>query len=103
MRSCITCGMPLEDNHAGDIGLQIPEGYVCKFDSVDGCVKDGRDIFLGGVSFFMTQATGGDRKLAERLARRNMGSLPYWQAHPFPELVGPVATDEEFQVAMSKL
>ena len=38
MKSCITCGMPFEGNHANDIGVEIAEGPVCKFDSMDGDV-----------------------------------------------------------------
>lgn len=103
MKSCITCGMPLEGNHAGDIGVELPEGSVCRFDSEDGKIKTGGQIFEGGVNFFEEKITNGDRELAERLTRRNMNGLHYWQAHPFKGLIGPEATDEEFQTAMAKL
>lgn len=103
MKSCITCGMPLEGNHAGDIGMETPDGPVCKFDSADGKIKSGKEIFEGGVAFFAEAATGGDRDLAARLTRRNMKALPYWQAHPFAELDGPMASFAEFGEAMSKL
>ncbi len=95
--------MPFEGNHVGDIGLELPEGPVCKFDSADGKVKSGEDVFRGGVEFFAEAATGGDRALAERLTRRNMKGLPYWQAHPFAGLEGEQATDAEFAAAMAKL
>ena len=95
--------MPLEGDHANDIGLELPEGPVCKFDSENGRVKSGEQIFQGGVSFFAEEAADGDRELAARLTRKNMKSLPYWQKHPFAGLDGPAATEEEFGAAMSKL
>lgn len=101
MNSCITCGMPFEGNHAEDIGLTLPEGSVCKFDSENGQIKTGEEIFKG--EFFAEAAADGDRELAGRLTRRNMKSLPYWQAHHFAELDGTAASDEEFARAMSKL
>lgn len=103
MKTCITCGMPLEGNHAGDIGLETPEGLVCAFDVKDGQIKDAADIFQGGVMFFLTAAADNDRDLAERLTRKNMKMLPHWQTHPFDLLNGPEATDEEFAAAMAKL
>ena len=90
-------------NHANDIGLELPEGPVCKFDSESGKVKSGDVIFDGGVGFFAGEVAGGDRELAARLTRRNMRALSYWQSRPFERLSGPEATDEEFQTAMSKL
>lgn len=103
MKSCITCGMPLEGAHASDIGFASPEGLVCKFDSVDGAIKPADVIFEGGVVFFLNEVADGDRALAERLTRKNMKALPYWQAHPFALLDGDEATDEEFNAAMAKL
>lgn len=103
MKSCITCGMPLEGDHANDIGMETPEGAVCKFDSENGEVKSASEIFRGGVEFFAGAAAEGDRDLAERLTRKNMKQLPYWQSRPFAELEGPEATDEEFAAAMAKL
>ncbi len=103
MSSCITCGMPLEGNHVNDIGLETAEGPVCVYDVKDGQVKSAEDIFEGGVLFFLDAAAGGDRALAERLTRKNMSTLPYWQAHPFAELDGEMASDEEFATCMAKL
>ncbi len=103
MKTCITCGMPLEGNHANDIGLELPEGLVCKYDSENGTIKSGDEIFEGGVMFFAGAATDGNRDLATRLTRKNMKALPYWQAHPFEELEGEEANDEEFNTAMAKL
>lgn len=103
MKTCITCGMPFEGNHANDIGLETSEGPVCKFDSQEGKIKEPKEIFEGGVEFFMGAAASGDRALAERLTRKNMKSLSHWQQHPFAELEGEEATDEEFATAMAKL
>ncbi|MCK9361426.1 hypothetical protein M0Q28_04335 [Patescibacteria group bacterium] len=103
MKTCITCGMPLEGEHANDFGMELPEGPVCKFDSENGKLKSGDEIFEGGVVFFTQSAADGDRSLGERLTRKNMKALPYWQAHPFAKLDGPEATDEEFNAAMAKL
>ena len=103
MKSCITCDMPLEGNHANDIGLETPEGLICKFDSVDGKVKTGEEIFEGGVAFFAESVADGDRELAAKLTRKNMKALPYWQKRPFALLAGEEATDAEFGAAMAKL
>lgn len=103
MTSCIMCGMPLEGEHAGDVGLETPEGLVCKFDVVDGAVKSPEDIFEGGVQFFMGAVADGDRVLAERLTRKNMSTLPHWQANHFALLDGEQSSGEEFGAAMAKL
>lgn len=103
MKSCITCGMPLEGNHAGDVGIETAEGAVCKFDVVDGAMKPAEDIFEGGVQFFLDAVADGDRALAERLTRKNMSALPHWQANPFALLEGEQSSDEEFGTAMMKL
>ena len=103
MKSCITCGMPLEGAHEKDFGMNTPDGPVCQFDSEKGKIKSGDDIFEGGVAFFTQACTNGDRELATRLTRKNMRSLPYWQTHPFAGLTGPIATDAEFQSSMEKL
>ncbi len=95
--------MPFTGEHANDIGLELSEGPVCTFDCEDGEVKEPEDIFAGGVAFFVDNATDGDFDLAERLTRRNMLSLEYWQDRPFEELEGPVATEAEFAEAMAKL
>lgn len=93
----------MEGAHAGDFGFMSPDGPVCKFDSVDGQIKPAGEIYEGGVLFFLGSVAGGDRSLAERLTRKNMSALPYWQARHFSELDGDMATDEEFGAAMRKL
>jgi hypothetical protein len=103
MKICITCGMPLEGEHEKDFGIDAPEGPVCRFDSAGGKVKDVADIYAGGVQFFLEAVADGDRTLAERLTRKNMKALPYWQNHPSSMLDGEEASDEEFATAMAKL
>ncbi len=103
MNTCIACGMPLEGAHVEDVGMQTPEGPVCKFDLKDGVLKEPAEIFQGGVMFFASSVAEGDQVLAERLTRKNMKALPHWQAHLFPLLDGSEATDEEFSAAMAKL
>ncbi|MBI2483540.1 hypothetical protein HYV74_05195 [Candidatus Uhrbacteria bacterium] len=103
MQSCITCGMPFVGDHVNDIGLTMAEGPVCKFDIQDGALKRPEDIFMGGTEFFLHAVAQGDRELAERLTRKNMNLLPYWKQHPFPQLHGAEATDEEFAAAVEKL
>lgn len=95
--------MPLAGDHAGDVGIETAEGVVCKFDVVDGAIKPAEDIFEGGVEFFLGEVANGDRALAERLTRKNMSALPYWQANPFALLEGEQSSDEEFGAAMMKL
>ena len=103
MKTCITCGMPLEGVHANDVALETNEGPICIHDVKDGKVKSPEDIFEGGVQFFLMQATNNERDLAERLTRKNMRSLDYWKKYPFAALDGPEATDQEFGQAMAKL
>lgn len=103
MNTCITCGMPFTGEHANDIGLETSYGPVCVHDCEDGEIKEAEDIFAGGVAFFADTVTEGDFDLAERLTRRNMLSLEYWQENPFEDLEGPVATEAEFAHAMAKL
>ncbi len=95
--------MPFTGEHANDIGLELAEGPVCIHDCEDGEVKEAEDIFAGGVAYFADAVTDGDFDAAERLTRRNMLSLEYWQDRPFEELEGPVASESEFAEAMAKL
>jgi hypothetical protein len=103
MKSCITCGMPLEGAHEGDVGMETAEGPVCSFDIDGGAVRDGSAIFEGGVAFFQGEVTDGDRELAERLTRKNMAALPYWIARPFAELEGEKASEEEWAECMARM
>ena len=83
--------------------METSSGPVCIHDCEDGEIKEAEDIFAGGVAFFADTVAGGDFDLAERLTRRNMLSLPYWQDNWFEELSGPEATEQEFTDAMAKL
>ncbi len=103
MKTCITCGMPFEGSHEGDIGFESADGPVCKYDSENGVMKSPEVIYEGGIQFFMGEPINAERELAERLTRSNMSQLPYWQAHHFVLLDGEMATDEEFGAAMAKL
>ena len=103
MKSCITCGMPFEGNHVNDVGLETAEGPICIYDTKDGAMKSPEGIFAGGIEFFSQYVADGNREFAERITRKNMKSLPYWQAHPFEKLNGPEATDQEFGEVMAKL
>lgn len=96
--------MPFTGEHANDIGLETSYGPVCIHDCEDGEIKEPEDIFADGVAFFADNVTDGDFDLAERLTRRNMRSLEYWQENPFMELEeGPSATEAEFAEAMARL
>ena len=99
---CIACGMPLEQEEY--IGGKTEEGLVCiHCANEDGGVKTGKEIFEGGVEFFTGAVPGMEREMAEKITRKNMNSLPYWQGKNEECLKGEEATDEEFQEAMDKL
>jgi len=94
--------MPLNDPN--EIGCEIPDGAVCVHCSTpDGKVKSCEEVFEGGVQFFMSAVSGADRILAEKLVRKNMNSLPYWQKNKGECLNGEVASDQEFSDAMVNL
>ena len=99
---CLACGMPLTE--PSEIGGHNEHGDICTY-CVDatGQLKSGQEIFQGGVEFFKNSLPNINQDLAERVVRRNMQSLPYWQAHPLAELEGPVATDEEFMSIIEAL
>lgn len=101
MKNCATCGMPLEKKE--DFALGDENSEFCAYCvNPDGSVKSGEEIFEGGVQFFLG-ALGGEKSFAEKITRKNMSSLPYWQEHPLEALRGDMATDEEFQAAMGRL
>jgi len=94
--------MPLNDPKT--IGCEISDGPVCiHCSTVNGKVKSCEEVFEGGVQFFITAIPGTDRNLAERLVRKNMNNLPYWQKNKGACLDGDCASDQEFGEAMSKL
>ena len=99
---CAACSMPLEKKE--DIKLVIGEDSFCKY-CVDknGKLKSAEQIFRGGVSFFMHTVEGTPLDLAERITRRNMKSLAYWQKNKPTCLEGSEATNEEYTEAMKQL
>lgn len=101
MKYCSACGMPLlkKEDFAG--GNENSEFCLYCVDE-KGNVKSCEEIFEGGVNFFLSQL-GDDRVLAEKVVRRNMNSLSYWQNKGCAILEGDMVTDEEFQAIMQKL
>lgn len=94
--------MPLNDPK--EIGGEIADGLICVHCSTpDSKIKSCEEIFEGGVQFFMGAVPGTDRNLAEKLVRKNMNNLPYWQKNKGVCLDGEVASDKEFSDAMAKL
>jgi len=93
--------MPLtkkEDFAGGD-----ENSHFCRFCvNADGSVKSCEEIFEGGVQYFMNHV-GNDRKMAEKITRKNMSGQPYWQGKDCQILQGEKATDEEFVEVMKKL
>ena len=93
--------MPLinkEDCALGDLNADLCV-HCC---TPEGKIKSCEEIFEGGVQFFIA-ATGSTREEAEKLCRKNMKALPYWNDKKCKCFEGPEATDAEFQAAMAKL
>ncbi len=102
MKTCMACSMPLENTE--DIGLDNESGTFCKYCiNEDASVKTCVEIFEGGAQYFMGAVPGADRALAERLTRKNMKSLPYWQNQEHECLNGEEASEVEFNEVMSKM
>ena len=102
MDSCISCSMPLIN--PADIGAKTADGSACiHCSNPDGTIKSCEEVFEGGVQFFMDSIPGTERALAERLTRKNMNNLPYWQKNGTDILQGEEATDEEFQEMMGRM
>jgi hypothetical protein len=98
---CEACGMPMEkkeDFAQGDENSQLCLYCV----NADGSVKSCEEIFEGGVQFFLGQL-GGERKMAEKVTRKNMNQQSYWQGKDCAILKGEMATDEEFAEVLKKL
>ncbi len=99
---CITCGMPLTKKE--DIGVETVQGPVCNYCiKADKSIKSCKEIFEGGVYFFMNSVPDVDKTLAERITRKNMNNLIYWKDKDEECLKGNQATEEEFQAALAKL
>ncbi len=100
MKTCIACGTPLlkkEDFANGDESSKFCLHCV----NEDGNVKTCEEIFNGGVDFFI-QVAKVYRNFAEKIVRKNMSQLPYWQDKDCDVLKGEKATDEEFQEVLRK-
>jgi hypothetical protein len=98
---CHACSMPLVNKD--DFARGNESSDFCKHCvNEDGKVKSCDEIFNGGVKFFM-KAVGADSQLAEKVTRKNMLNLPYWQGIDCEVLKGEIATDEEFAEALKKL
>ncbi|MFA5109550.1 MAG: zinc ribbon domain-containing protein [Patescibacteria group bacterium] len=98
---CQACGMPLvkkEDFAGGDENSNFCVYCV----NADGTVKSCDEIFEGGVQYFMAQLKG-NRKMAEKMTRKNMSGRPYWQGKNCEILKGEMASDEEFAEILKKL
>lgn len=94
--------MPLDEVHG--LGTETKDGSVCQHClGEDGCVRPCEEIFEGGVQFFESLECVKDRELAERLTRKNMKSLSYWQNHPHNCLDGVESSQEEFMKVISSL
>lgn len=101
MKQCLACGMPLINK--ADFSLGDENSDFCQYcTNQDGSPKSCQEIFDGGVEFFL-QALGGDRLMAEKITRKNMRQLAYWQGKNCPVLEGEEATEAEFQEALAKL
>jgi len=90
MTNCATCGMPLEKKE--DFALGDENSKFCAYCvNPDGSLKSGAEIFNGGVQFFLG-ALGGEKSFAEKITRKNMSQLPYWQEHALESLKGDMTT-----------
>ncbi len=101
MKTCAACGMPLTKKEHFAKGDES-SNFCLYCVNPEGEVKSCEEIFQGGVAYFL-QALGGDKIMAEKIVRKNMNSLPYWQEKNCEILKGPMATDEEFADLMKKL
>jgi len=98
----MACSMPLEDQSL--VAGENDYGKYCIYcANEEGDLKNGKEIFQAGVEFFMSAIPDANQELAERLVRKNMKSLKYWQKNPIDELNGAEATDSEFRENIQKL
>ncbi len=99
---CIMCWMPLDNKE--DIWTEIKQWPVCFFCiNEDKTVKTCEEIFEWWVDFFEESVPWADRELAEKIVRRNMCNLCFWDWHESECLIWEQATDEEFQEAIASL
>lgn len=101
MKNCFACGMPLVKKE--DYAMNDKSSNFCiHCVNGEGKVKSAEEIFKGGVEFFLSKV-GDDKVLAERLTRKNMKGLSYWDDKAGEVLEGDIATDEEFNEVLKKL
>lgn len=94
--------MPFCD--ASNFGLETEgETFCIHCVTEDKKVKSCKEIFEGGVAFFMSLDSNFSRSFIEKCVRRNMLNLPYWKNENDPCLSGDVATEEEFNQVLAKL
>lgn len=102
MKFCAALSMPLDSDDV--IGLETDNESFCIH-----CVNENKEvkscgeIFEGGVQFFMSLDSSMTRNFAEKLVRKNMKQLAYWQNREDLCLSGETATDEEFNSIVAKL
>lgn len=102
MNYCAACSMPLENNSL--VGLvQGDQSFCIHCVDSDHRLKSCEEIFAGGVEFFLTLDPTFERKFVEKIVRKNMLHLPYWQNNPAACLQGDIASDEEFSAVLSRL
>ena len=102
MKFCAACSMPLDTEDV--IGVETDnESFCIHCVNADKEVKPCEEIFEGGVQFFMSLDSSMTRNFAEKLVRKNMRQLSYWQNREDLCLSGETATDEEFNSILSKL
>lgn len=93
--------MPLSKE---DVKVRTEKGPVCEFCvNSEGEVKSCKEVFEGGVQFFMNSIEGVGREMAEKVTRKNMRMQPQWQGSEDECLKGDAATDEEFADVLKKL
>lgn len=101
MKECQACGMPMMDKE--DFAQGDENAALCAYcANADGKAKTCQEIFAGSSGYFQ-EALGVDKTMADRITRKHMRSLPYWQGEEDDCLKGDMATDEEFAQAMKKL
>ena len=102
MKNCISCGMPLDEAHG--LGTETEDGRVCQYClGEDGHPKTCEEVFESGVAFFLTVEGVTDRDFAERLTRKNMSMLEYWDKHGTECLKGEQASHKEFFEVIARL
>ncbi len=101
MKTCIACSMPMvEVEDFGNHDVQCDSCVHCT--NPDGSVKNCEEIFEGGVHFFLAEVPGVDEALAQKLCRKTMKNLPYWQNNDCNCLQGEVVSDEEYKAILKQ-